>query len=259
MAGPLRIGLKLWSANTELIPEVLRIHDAGIIHYVELYAVPGTFQDHGSRWQGMTFPVVLHAPHFGAGFNLSLPEKERFNRGLWQDVLRFADHLEPAGLIVHLGTRGTLAESIRQFRLLDAPPCPVWVENKPYLGLDDSLCVGVTPKDIRAVQSACGVGFCFDLAHAMCLAASAGCAHGPLFEAFLALKPDIHHLSDGRIGEPRDQHLHLGEGDYDLPAMIGMLPDGAMISLETPKKSHNSLDHFAVECGLLRQMRARHP
>lgn len=256
MSLPFRVGLKLWSTNINLVPEVVRLYGLGIIQYLELYVVPGTFQDYGDQWQSLVLPKVLHAPHFGSGFNLSLSECVATNQGMWFEVLQFANRLSPEGLVVHLGTQGQLRESMRQLRLLNTPPCPIWIENKPYVGLHETTCVGVTATDIQEIQSVCGTGFCFDLAHAMCLAAYEKRDYGSLFEEFFALKPDIYHLSDGLVGEVRDLHLHLQEGDYDLDTIVGLLPDNALVSLETPKKSLQNLRYFETECGILERMRS---
>ncbi|HAT51362.1 MAG TPA: hypothetical protein DCS88_13680 [Alphaproteobacteria bacterium] len=251
----LHLGLKIWSSNRPLVSEVRRLHDSGVIHYVELYVVPGTAKDCCEAFSVLELPVVLHAPHFGAGFNLSLEAKQGSNRIMWDDVLRCADCFQPEGLIVHLGTHGRLSESIRQLQTLDRVSCPVWVENKPCVTKDESPCVGVTPSDIAYVRQRCHAGFCFDFGHAMCYAAATGLDHHRVMDEFMALKPNIFHLCDGKMGDIHDQHLHFGEGNYDLAALVNRIPDGAMVSLETPKRSMEELTYFEVECRMLHELR----
>ncbi|HIJ84141.1 MAG TPA: hypothetical protein HPQ00_08035 [Magnetococcales bacterium] len=253
------LGLKIWTSNKPLISEVRRLYDSEIIRYVELYIVPGTEKEYGYDWQIHGVPKVLHAPHFGAGFNLSLKEKESSNRRMWNEVMRYADRFDPEGLIVHLGTSGNLSESVRQLGAFATPPCPLWIENKPCLSTDGSRCVGVTPDDILEAKSLLGSGFCLDFSHALCYSAYAQLDHHRVLENFLELNPQIYHLCDGFMGSIRDQHLHLGEGDYNLPSLVNLLPDNAMVSLETPKKSQEDLFFFESECLMILEMRKSNP
>ncbi|MBF0144980.1 MAG: hypothetical protein HQL84_00510 [Magnetococcales bacterium] len=251
---PLRLGLKLWSSNQSSVPEVCRLFENGVIQYLELYVVPGTFRDQGDLWRIDGLPMVLHAPHFGAGFNLSLKDKETANKAMWHEVMQFAQRLNPLGLIVHMGTCGTLMESMRQLSSFDLPPCPMWVENKPPFTQDGSECVGVSPQEIRDVKLHRNSGFCFDLGHALCYAAHMRLEPHGVLQAFSSMNPDMYHLCDGFVGDVRDRHLHLGEGNYDLPALIRLLPEHAMLSLETPKRSMEDLSCFEAECRMVRDM-----
>ena len=59
---------------------------------------------------------------------------------------------------------------------------------------------------------------------------------------FNNLKPDCYHLSDGRINEKHDVHLHLPNGDYDWQRIMNILNSDKNMTLETILKSSSTLD-----------------
>jgi endonuclease IV len=58
------------------------------------------------------------------------------------------------------------------------------------------------------------------------------------------LKPQIFHISDGRMNREIDEHLNLGEGGYDFEFIREMIQKAGnkYITIETPRYNQNSLD-----------------
>ena len=52
------------------------------------------------------------------------------------------------------------------------------------------------------------------------------------------LKPVIYHIADGHLDNEKDEHLGIGEGEYDLAAIFNCLAGSENpITLETPRKN----------------------
>ncbi len=255
-ARKLRLGLKLWTLNHTLADSARDLYVGGLIDYVELYIVPTSFENTFRNWAAFDLPLVLHAPHFGHGFNLSLKASETRNRTMWQEVTAFHKLMPAAPIIVHLGTGGSLSESVRQLRMLAAlsGQPEILIENKPGKALDGTDCVGTTPTDISEAMQACQAGFCLDIAHAVYLAGYLGIESAPLIREFMALEPAMFHICDGFQGKTRDKHLNFGDGDFDLAGLFGLLPPEARVTLETPKDSLENLTLFKKECRLVAEI-----
>ena len=238
-----KIGLKLWSTNIEVLPQVRDLYSRNIFDYIELYFVPGTLQKVEEYWSGLRFPVVVHAPHFGHGFNLANKVLIASNFKIFKDTIRCADVLNADTIIVHGGNGGTKEEAIRQLKSLR--DSRVLIENKPKMGLNGEECVGYMPEDIVEIIDKCGLnGFVLDFNHAVCAARSL--SHDPLeyIRIFLAISPRMFHLGDGDYVSLVDTHMHLGRGNMPLDKFIAFLSKEATITLETPNDFSKGLCDF---------------
>ena len=101
-----KIGLKLWSTNIDVLPQVRVLYERSIFNYIELYFVPGTLEDIVKFWSSLEIPIIVHAPHFGHGFNLADKNLASHNFGIFKDVFRCADMLREDTIIVHGGNGG---------------------------------------------------------------------------------------------------------------------------------------------------------
>ena len=93
--------------------------------------------------------------------------------------------------------------------------------------------IGATPDEIMKILSKTKMGFCLDIAHAWESVCDLNMNPMQTVSNFIELKPDYFHISDSRI-KPLKQHLHLGEGELDVPAIKRLLPGDAWVMLETP-------------------------
>lgn len=252
-----KYGLKLWSTNSQYIPDAITLFQSNVFQYLELFAVPGTYSGI-MAWRELravtNIPVVIHAPHYMAGMNLSDPERAESNRRLAEETFRFADALASERMIFHPGVNGREEESARQLKSLYDRR--LVVENKPYLGVIGGLiCVGYSPSGIKSIMDYAGIGFCLDIGHAIAAANALKREARGFLEEFIRLRPAMYHLADGNKAEPMDRHLHLGEGDYDFHYIMSLIPAGEMVTLETEKKYPDNLGDCESDVRFLNSLR----
>ena len=251
------IGLKLGSVNTGgWRREARRLYEQGAFDYLELYAVPGTCETI-PLWKELGIPVVVHAAHFKHGFNLALVEQEVSNRGIYDEMRRFADELEARHLIFHGGTFGCIEETARQMAALGDPRA--LIENKPAITRHEGNileCRGSTVEEIRRVMEEVGCGFCLDIPHALCAANYHGVSQETMLREFSALHPAMYHLADMMEHTLLiDDHTLLGKGALDMGCYIpSFLPPGVTITIETNRTSQESLVEFEEELMVLRNL-----
>ena len=164
-----RIGLKLWSTNTEnYLNEARRLHDSGVYDYIELYVVPGTL-DTLKSWRTLDIPFVIHNAHFAHGFNLAKADMEQNNKRIYEQTRLFADSLKAEHIIFHGGIDGEAEQTARQLAALNEPRA--LIENKPFVALPNrmggKLCRGATMDELTAIMEQAGCGFCLDFGHAV--------------------------------------------------------------------------------------------
>jgi len=242
-------GLKLWSPNTgEYRNEAMRLFNSGLIHYVELYVVPNTM-DTLSIWRDTPIPFAIHAPHFAHGFNLAQPDKEAYNRLLFDQVRCFADELDAMFIVIHGGIDGHINETARQIQGLQ--DSRLLLENKPAKALANKMggewCRGSTPEEVAYVMAATGCGHCLDIGHAVCAANYRSENPITIIDSFLSLNPASIHLSDNEWAGIWDQHRHFGDGDYPIATLLKKLPRGIPLAIETVKSHAAHLNDFELD------------
>ncbi|HBD96521.1 MAG: hypothetical protein A2015_01105 [Spirochaetes bacterium GWF1_31_7] len=247
-----KIGLKLWSTNENYKDHIISLYNEKLFDYIELYVKPDTYLSHGSFWKSLAIPFEIHAPHFGDGVNMSLPEKFDFNHNLYLQAKQFADDLHAHIIIFHPGVGGDINETIRQIKVFN--DTRIIIENKPQFGLNGELCVGHTPEEIKKIINETGVRFCLDMGHAICSANSKKINFMSYLHRFLELSPSLYHLTDGEITSEKDRHDHYGEGTYPIKQLLSLIPDGSIITNEAKKESHENLDCFKKDINYFRKL-----
>lgn len=245
-----KIGLKLWSTNTDhYYSEAKKLYSQGVFDYIELYVVPDTMETL-VKWKVLDIPFIIHAPHSLHGFNLALSEKEQLNINLANQAKEFADTLNAEYIIFHGGCDGSIEEVIRQINLLNEPRG--LIENKPFFPIPNSLglkkCRGASTKDITMILENTDFCFCLDIAHAVCAANAFHINPYDYIAQFEKLKPVIYHISDGDIQSCQDQHLSFGNGNYDFSVIFQIIKvKTGIFSIETQKKSIYNLSDFVMD------------
>ncbi len=238
-----KFGLKLWSVNENYIKEAVRLYEEGVYHYIELYVKPNSYEKYIDLWKKLPISYVIHAPHSRDGMNLAKKEKEAANRFLIEEAQKFADTLSADKMIVHPGIEGDIKETARQLKNINDKR--ILIENKPYYALDANLvCNGTTPDEIKYIMDEARVGFCLDIGHAICSANAQKQKAEIFLNEFLLLQPAIFHLTDGDRQGVLDNHGHIGQSNYNFPALLSFLPAGAMITVETDKDSPEDLNDY---------------
>lgn len=240
----MKLGLKLWSINTDFYyKEAKKLYNQGYFDYIELYIVPNT-TDTIAKWKKLNIPFILHAPHFMHKINLANKEKFEYNKKIYEQVELFRQKLNTEYTIIHAGMNGTTEETIRQLKLIK--PVNFLIENKPYIPplKPEYKCLGSTINEIQNILNELDCGFCLDIGHALCTANSLGIEPYAYLVDFQRLSPLMYHLSDGDIQSPLDQHLHFGEGNYDIKKIFSIINPHANVSIETKKNTKENLDDF---------------
>lgn len=246
----MKIGLKLWSINTDsYYEEAKKLYSQGVFDYIELYVVPDTL-DTISKWKELEISYIIHAPHSLHGFNLALSEKEQLNVNLANQAKEFADTLNAEYIIFHGGCDGSIEEVIRQINLLNEPRG--LIENKPFYPIPNSLglkeCRGASTEEIALILEQTDFHFCLDIAHAVCSANAFSIDPYTYIALFEEFQPKVYHISDGDILGKRDIHLNLQCGTFDFSKIFSLVRQDTLISVETFKKSKENLDDFRLDC-----------
>jgi deoxyribonuclease IV len=244
-----KYGLKLWSTNKNYIEEAVKLFEGGIFDYIELFSVPGSFEDHINLWKSLNIPFIIHAAHFGCGMNLA--DKDNYSRNmiLASEAVKFADELKSDIIIFHSGVNGNIDETIRQLKKINDRR--VVIENKPFYGLKNEKCVGYSPSEIIKIQNETEYGFCLDIGHAICAANAQKKDRILYLKEFIGLKPDMYHLTDGEYDGIYDMHKHFSEGNYPVGVIFELIPDGSMITNEAKKNSVVNLNDFIIDINYL--------
>ncbi len=223
---------------------------------IELYAIPSSFDEYAHLWKLLNIPYIIHAPHFMHGINFSSEEKLKDNIKLAYEALKYADYLNADKVIFHSGIKGDYKETARQIKMINDER--ILIENKPYrvavetgtLSLND-VCVGYNPEQIRYIIQESGAGLCLDIGHGICAANSLHIDYVSFLKEFISLNPYMFHISDGQINGTQDKHYNIGKGTFDFNMLFSLIPENAVISVETEKSSKDNLDDFVCDIKFL--------
>lgn len=249
----LKFGIKLWSTDASLLPDALALIENGEFQYVELTLVPGT---DASPFAASGAQYVVHCASDRHGLNIGDPSRTTSNLELIAEAIRWADELGAVYIVVHPGW-GSLSAAVE---LLDQLPDHRYlIENMPKVGIGGEEMVGHTPEQI-AVLKGDRFGFCFDLNHALKAASALGTPTLDFLSGFVPLEPSLLHVADGRSANVLDEHLDIGEGDYDFDLLSGIILDSRarMLTLETGRRPATGLGDDVRNLAALRELMARH-
>ncbi len=251
--GQVRIGLKLWTTDTHLLEESQHCFANGVYDYIELYVIPGTFNQTSTAWNSGNVPIIIHAPHSGHGVNLADRSLRKNNQTVYDEVKRYADLLASPHIIVHPGNNGELDEIINQLLLINDER--ICLENKPVRGISGETCLGSVPAEIEKILSATRLkGFVLDFGHAAYASRTVGCNLFEMIVDLMEFNPLLFHLADGSLTSEKDMHLNLGEGNLPLSCLLSFVVGDCMVTLETPRHSESGLDDFADDVLFLRTL-----
>lgn len=242
----MRFGLKLGSVNLSYTKYIADLFDRGVFSYIELFAVPRSYDSSIGYWKQFRIPFVIHAPHSMAGMNLSLKAAREKNRPLLEETFRFADDLKAEQIVFHAGVDGTAEEAAFQLKPFVDLRC--LIENKPMKGLNGERCVGVEHSELSRILAELGCGFCLDFGHAICAANSLKRDPFGFIGELLKLNPSLFHLTDGDISGELDSHEHYGTGSYPMARLFALLPPNAKVTNEAKHDSQTDLSDFERDC-----------
>tara|TARA_Y100000031_G_C8133583_1_gene344114 strand:+ start:197 stop:931 length:735 start_codon:yes stop_codon:yes gene_type:complete len=228
----MKIGIKLWTTNYHLYPNIVKLYSEGKINHLELKYVIGE-EKNLHILKEAKIPIVLHSPNTvdGACFSDNQIEK---NTKLFKDMVKIADYLDAKGIIIHPEI-GSKENFIRFIGAVNSKR--IIIENVPKKTLVGTS-VGYSPDDIKEYLSG-DCNFCLDFCHAVKAARSLSKDYKEYIKEFLELNPVMFHLCDGFKEEEMDEHLNLGEGNFDLKFIKECIEQSEhqMVTLETPKEN----------------------
>lgn len=238
-------GLKIWSTEQSLIEEAKRLFDAGKIGFIEIYVIPGSFDKSINQLKNIRVPIVLHAPHSAHNFNPGNKELEESNIKMFEEVKKFAKELDNPEIIVH-PEHEDIKTSISCMKKFNHKK--ILIENMPKKGIRGEKCIGHSPEEIKIYREN-GFRFCLDLAHAYKAAKSLNKEPERFIKEMLKLEPYMFHISDGHKDNEIDEHLNLGEGDFDISFLKRCIQESKnkTVTFETPKENGLSQDMKNLE------------
>jgi len=231
-------GLKMWSRNSNLLEEATDLIDSGIFQYIELMTIPNLSIEPFLNYDA---DYIVHVPHEEYGFDLG--KKQQSNYRILEESIGYANELNAKYIIIHPGSDSMnyaldFLNKINDDRIA--------IENMPKIGDFKGLNLKMNGHSIPEMQKLINnkFGFCFDIAHAIKASMSLGIEYKSFLSDFIKLKPKMYHLSDGRFDNERDEHLNIGEGDFDFNYILKLINKQNIptyITLETPRLNRNSL------------------
>ena len=239
----MKFGLKLWSINTDLIDQAVHLIDEKVFDYIELMVIP----DSEIKPFLIDVPYIIHIPHEKFGVNIGDPAANEYNLQRINESITWADRLDAKHLIFHAG-HGSMQHATDLLRGLS--DSRLLIENMPKVGLGGEAMIGYSPAQIEELIGDSDMGLCLDFGHAVKAAVSLELDYKEYVQEFMVLKPRVFHVSDGRLGEERDEHLGIGEGEYDFEFIwqsMNLSPNVAKYcTLETPLIDKTSLKEYVV-------------
>ena len=226
----MKFGLKLWSINTDLIDQAVHLIDEKVFDYIELMVIP----DSEIKPFLIDVPYIIHIPHEKFGVNIGDPAAKEYSLQKINECIAWADRLNAKHLILHAG-HGSMQHATDLLR--EVSDSRLLIENVPKVGLSGEAMIGYSPAQIEELIGDSDMGLCLDFGHAVKAAVSLGVDYKEYVRGFMEFEPRMFHVSDGTLSGERDEHLGIGEGEYDFGFLMGCVgrSEFKMMTLETPR------------------------
>lgn len=220
----INFGLKLWARNFKHVGEAAELIRSGVFDYLEIMPEEG--------YDASIYPRDIRYVVHSYKFNPADVSNYEFNRSMMRLAIEWADALRSDTIILHPGI-GSFKDS-KDF-VDDAEwreDKRIIIENMPCMIYGERGVLGSSPAEIKAF----GRPICLDIGHMMSASFTYGIDYRRLLDEFLELKPKMAHIMDGHSGLEEDEHLGIGDGDYDLKYIVNRLVDAGIeyATMETP-------------------------
>jgi len=239
----MKFGLKLWSINTDLIDQAVHLIDKKVFDYIELFVIP----DSEINPFLIDIPYIIHIPHEKFGVNIGDLAVKKYTLQMIIESITWADRLNAKYIILHAG-HGSMQHATDLLRELS--DIRLLIENMPKVGLGGEAMIGYSPSQIDELIGDNDMGLCLDFGHAVKAAVSLGVDYKEYVQEFMGFEPKVFHVSDGTLSEERDDHLGIGDGEYDFGFIwqsMNLSPNVAKYcTLETPLIDKTSLKEHVV-------------
>ena len=243
----MKFGLKLWSINTDLIDQAVNLIDKKVFDYIELMVIP----DSEIKPFLIDVPYIIHIPHEKFGVDIGDPAVKEYSLQMINESIAWADKLNAKHLILHAG-HGSMQHATDLLRGLS--DSRLLIENMPKVGLGGEAMIGHSPGQIRELIGDSDMGLCLDFGHAVKAALSLGMDYKTHVNDFLRIHPKVFHVSDGMLNGETDEHLNIGEGEYDFGYFLRCVKKNPfrLITVETPRNDKGLLQEDILNINRLK-------
>lgn len=195
-----------------------------------------------------SLPIVIHCEHENFGINIADSSKKDLNLQAIHFAKVLADSVNAKKIIIHPGTlenENCSKENSINFlkEVCDSRFC---IENMPYTYTENkSIKLCSEPKEMIEFLEKTGLGFCFDLNHAIEYALELGLDYVSVLKEFSKIKANHYHLG-GENMEKKESHLSFADSNLDLNVIFKILPKKAEITLEVANDKASVLEDLKV-------------
>jgi deoxyribonuclease-4 len=245
----IKFGLKLWSTNTHLIQQAVKIIDEKVFDYIELFVVPDTLISPFL----IDIPYIIHIPHHKFRVNIGEVICKEYNLKKIKESIEWADKLNAYYLILHAG-HGNLDDAKDLLRELTDNR--ILIENMPKVGLNNENMIGYSPSHIKEMIGNRNLGLCLDFGHAVKAAVSLGKDYKVYMNDFIGFKPKVFHMSDVLLSNEKDEHLGFSKGELDFEYLLGYVinNNSKFITIETARLNQQSLQEDVLNVEFLKNI-----
>jgi len=225
----MKVGIKLWSTNSDLYEKFIELYKKGSADYLEIKYILGR-KEKLNLLRNNNIPVIIHAPNYIDGACFSDGDLKK-NKAIFKELADVAEYLNAGGIIIHpeIGTERNFIEFLK-----NVDNSKIIIENMPQKTIC-GMAIGFDHKTLKKFLDAGKCRFCLDFCHAIKSAVLQNLDYRKYIEKLLELKPEMFHICDGHSDSIEDEHLNLGEGDFDLEFLKNKIKN-KRVTLEVPKK-----------------------
>jgi endonuclease IV len=233
----MEIGIKIFPEDLAYAKRIAKYCD-----FFEVMAIPKS--DFRSLKQ-LGRPFTIHTIHSHWGFNPADPAKIKLNRMAVDTAARAADILSADLIVVHPGQiESDVCSLDRAVSFISGLDSRFVVENMPAT-VHDMTHVGRDIGELNLLTSRPKRNICLDFPHAAEYAHTKGMDYKDFIRSLMEkFSPDYFHISDTRINDRLDLHLHLKEGDLKLWYFGKIVPKRSRLLIETAhefRKQHRDI------------------
>jgi uncharacterized protein (UPF0276 family) len=193
-------------------------------------------------------PIIVHCEHQGFGINFADSSKKDLNLQAIHFAKVVADSVNAKKIIVHPGilenencSKENSINFLKEF--CDSRFC---IENMPYSYQENkSIKLCSEPKEMQEFMDKTGLGFCFDINHAIEYALELGLDYLNVLKEFSKIKATHYHLGGENL-DKRESHLSFADSDLDLDLIFKILPKKAEVTLEVGISKESVLNDLKV-------------
>ena len=244
----MKYGLKIWSTNTDLIDQAVHLIDEKVFDYIELFVIP----DSEIKPFLIDIPYIIHIPHDKFGVNIGDPTAKEYSLQKINESIIWANQLNAKYLILHVGY-GSMQHATDCLRELSDRR--LLIENMPKMGLGGEALIGHSHWEIGELIRDVDAGLCLDFGHAIKASVSLGMNYKEYVKGFMDFEPKVFHVSDGMLNKEHDEHLNIGEGEYDFEYLLGLIKNcnSTFVTVETPRVNQQSLQEDVRNVNFLKK------